>query len=73
MSCYLRHLKPILGEVGIEPATKEERKAVDLTVRAVVGKDSDVPCGEVWKEVKAWLQDTEKKQLFVEALIKNKH
>jgi hypothetical protein len=61
-----------MGELGIEPATKEERKAVDLAVRAVVGKESDVPCGEVWKEVKAWLQDEKKKLQLVEALRKNK-
>ena len=70
MSCYLRHLKPIMGELGIEPATKEERKALDLAVRAVVGKGYADPCNEVWKEVKAWLQDESKKQLLAEALRK---
>ena len=73
MSCYLRHLKPILGELGIEPATKEERKAIDLAVRAVVGKGFNDPCPEVWKEVKTWLQDEKKKQQLVEALRNNKH
>jgi hypothetical protein len=33
-----------MGELGIEPATKEERKALDLAVRAVVGKSYAEPC-----------------------------
>ena len=70
MSCYLRHLKPILGELGIEPGTKEERKRIDLAVRTVVGKSGADKCNEVWKEVKAWLQDEGKKQSLLEALKK---
>lgn len=67
MSCYLRHLKPLLGELGIAPETREERKRVDLAIRAVVGKSADNPCNEVWKEVKARLQDERKKHsLMVE-------
>lgn len=72
MSCYLRHLKPIMREAGIEPATKEERKRVDLAIRSVVGKDSKEKCAEVWKEVKTWLQDADKKQVLVGALGKLK-
>ncbi len=70
MSCYLRHLKPVLGELGIEPATKEERKRIDLAIRAVVGKDAKDPCNEVWKEVKTWLQEEGKKKSLVEELKK---
>lgn len=55
MSCYLRQLKPFLRELGIEPATKEECRRVDQAVRAVVGKENEEKCPEVWKEVKAWL------------------
>lgn len=70
MSCYLRHLKPILGDLGIEPKTKEDRKRIDLAVRAAVGRGSGEPCNEVWKEVKVWLQDAEKKQSLVDTLKK---
>lgn len=70
MSCYLRHLKPILGELGITPATKEERRRVDMTIRAVVGMENGQKCSEVWKEVKVWLQDAKKKQALVDALNK---
>ena len=72
MSCYLRHLKPLLGELGIEPGNKEERKRVDQTVRAVVGKENEKKCAEVWKEVKVWLQDSKKKRQMVDALNKLK-
>lgn len=70
MSCYLRHMKPVLGELGIEPKTKEERKRIDLAVRAAVGKDHGEQCNEVWKEVKVWLQDAEKKQSLMVDIIK---
>lgn len=70
MSCYLRHLKPLLGELGMEPKTKGERKRIDLAVRATVSKDNGEKCPEVWKEVKVWLQDAEKKQSLVETLKK---
>jgi hypothetical protein len=70
MSCYLRHLKPFLGELGIQPATKEDRRRVDMAVRSVVGKENGEKCPEVWKEVKIWLQDEEKKQALVDALNK---
>ena len=43
MSCYLRHLKPLFGKVGITPETKEERKRIDLAIRTVVGKSADNP------------------------------
>jgi hypothetical protein len=61
-----------MGELGIEPASKEERKAIDMAVRTAVGKGFADPCPEVWKEVKTWLQDEKKKQQLVEALRINK-
>lgn len=70
MSCFLRHLKPVLSELGIEPKTKEERKLIDLAVRSAVGMESGAQCNEVWKVVKTWLQDEEKKQLLLESLKK---
>jgi hypothetical protein len=70
VSCYLRHLKPLFGKVGITPETKEERKRIDLAIRTVVGKSADNPCNEVWREVKAWLQDGGKKNAIVEELKK---
>lgn len=72
MSCYLRHLKPFLGELGISPASKEERRRVDMTVRAVVGMENEQKCPEVWKSVKVWLQDADKKRVLAAELIKLK-
>ncbi|TEB14906.1 hypothetical protein Psfp_02585 [Pelotomaculum sp. FP] len=68
MSCYLRHLKPVLGELGIEPKTKEERKQIDLAIRSIVGKSNTDRCGEVWQEVKVRLQDDVKKRSLLDAL-----
>ncbi|TEB07233.1 hypothetical protein Psch_00780 [Pelotomaculum schinkii] len=68
MSCYLRHLKPVLGELGIEPKTKEERKQIDLAIRSIVGKSNTDRCGEVWQEVKVRLQDDMKKRSLLDAL-----
>lgn len=68
MSCYLRHLKPILGELGIEPKTKEERMQIDLAIRSMVGRSNADKCGEVWQEVKVWLQDDVKKRSLLDRL-----
>jgi hypothetical protein len=68
MSCYLRHLKPVLVELGIEPKTKEERKQIDLAIRSTVGKSGADRCGEVWQEVKIWLQDDTKKRSLMDSL-----
>jgi len=68
MSCYLRHLKPVLGELGIEPKNKEERKQIDLAIRSIVGKSNTDRCGEVWQEVKVRLQDDVKKRSLLDAL-----
>ncbi|MHB1043190.1 MAG: hypothetical protein ACYC0Q_10200 [Eubacteriales bacterium] len=68
MSCYLRHLKPLLSELDMEPKDKVRRREIDLAVRVIVGKPLE-KCPEVWKEVKVWLQDPEKKQSLVTGLI----
>jgi len=56
VSCYLRHLKGVMARARVEPAGKQDRKAVDLAVRDIVGAGA-VPCNEVWKTVKGWLAD----------------
>jgi len=60
MSCYIRHMKEFLGEIGINSGSKEERKEVDLAVRRAIGRDASDRCNEVWREVKVWLQDEDK-------------
>jgi hypothetical protein len=68
MSCYLRHMKDILEEADLHPQNLEERKEVDLAIRKVIGKDQKDKCNLVWKEVKIWLQDEEKKEKLVSEL-----
>ncbi|TEB06328.1 hypothetical protein [Pelotomaculum propionicicum] len=68
MSCYLRHLKPILSEAGLDLVTKEERKRIDLAVRDAVAMKKEDKCNEVWKEVKVLLQDPDKKQSLLTRL-----
>lgn len=69
MSCYLRHLGPLLERVGYKPESKEQRKLVDQSVRAIIGIDKG-NCPEVWREVKEWLKDPEKETHLVEQLKK---
>lgn len=56
MSCYLRHMGKVLDKAGLAPGTKEERKLVDLAIRDAVGMTGH-KCNEVWKVVKARLQE----------------
>ena len=70
MSCYIRYMKDFLSDLDIEPKTKEERKEVDLAIRNAIGKKSTDKCNEVWKEVKIWLKDNEKKQELESNLMK---
>ena len=71
MSCYIRHMKDFLSDLDIEPETKEDRKEVDLAIRKAIGKKSTDKCNEVWKEVKIWLDNDEKKQEFISNLMKS--
>ncbi|GAB4309615.1 MAG: hypothetical protein Kow0019_06810 [Methanobacteriaceae archaeon] len=68
MSCYIRYIKDFLSDIDIEPQNKEERKAVDLSIREAIGKKSSDKCNEVWKEVKAVLQDDHKRKLLISDL-----
>lgn len=67
MSCYFRRLGQVFREAGLEPKTKDERKKIDLAVRETVGK-SGVRCPEVWKEIKTWLLEPEKRQQLIREL-----
>ncbi|MFZ5649696.1 MAG: hypothetical protein ACOY4I_02415 [Bacillota bacterium] len=58
MSCYLRHLKGVIERAGVHPAGKEDRKALDLAVRELVGAGPDRQCNETWKIVKEWLKES---------------
>lgn len=68
MSCYLRHMKPVLDEAGIETQNKKERKEVDLAIRQVIGQNRNEKCNIVWREVKNWINDEKKKDSLINSL-----
>ncbi len=68
MSCYLRYMKDFLQEVDIHPEDRMERKEVDLAIRNVVGMKPEDKCNMVWKEVKVWLHDANKKKELINGL-----
>ena len=56
MSCYLRHMKDILDEAGIE-VTGENRKQIDQAIHMTV----DVAyknCSVTWKKIKSDIKKT---------------
>jgi hypothetical protein len=67
MSCYIRHLKDLLSEAGIE-VTSDNRKQIDCAIHEIVNttyKD----CPGTWKEVKKKLASSEtEKKAFVNKL-----
>ena len=40
-------MKKFLKEIDIEPESKEEREHIDLTIREIIGKNSDDKCDVV--------------------------
>jgi len=67
MSCYLRHLKDVLSEAGVE-VTAVNKKQIDRTIHEIVGttyKD----CPATWKEVKGKITSSDaEKKAFVKKL-----
>jgi len=57
MTCYFRHLKPILEKAGIT-ITKENRQNVDRTIHRIVGIEYK-NCPTTWKEVKKQIAEDE--------------
>ncbi|MGD8353933.1 MAG: hypothetical protein PVJ01_07170 [Pseudomonadota bacterium] len=67
MSCYFRHMKDILDEVGVEitPANKKEIDAIIHQIVDVKYKN----CSPAWKKIKEMVKgDPAKRELFVEKL-----
>jgi len=67
MSCYLRHMKDVLGEAGIE-VTAVNKKQIDQVLHQIVGvgyKD----CPAAWKALKQrMLADEGKRRELVDRL-----
>jgi len=64
-------MKNNLKEINVESYTKEERKYIDLMIREIIGKNKEDKCNEVWKEIKIWLNEPEKKQELTQKLKSN--
>jgi len=69
MSCYFRHMKEILEEIGIE-VTKENKKEVDNIIHRVVGVEYK-NCSPTWTAVKEHVKgDDRARSRFVKRLKK---
>ncbi|MBA7665142.1 hypothetical protein ES703_73209 [subsurface metagenome] len=67
MSCYLRHMKDILEEAGIE-VTPANKKQIDQTIHQVVGVTYK-HCPETWKQLKQQLTGNDQaRQEFISQL-----
>ena len=66
MSCYLRHLKDILAEAGVEVTTGNKRQ-VDQAIHKVVGVEFK-NCPAAGRAAKQMMADEKKRRDFVEKL-----
>ncbi len=67
MSCYLRHMKDILEEAGIE-ITKDNKKEIDQAIHGLVEVEYK-DCPHTWKEVKEHInKDEETRNKFIKNL-----
>jgi len=66
MSCYLRHIKDIIAEAGIE-VTPENRKQVDRAIHRIMGVEYK-DCPTTWKTLKQHLAGESARQDFIKNL-----
>jgi len=67
MSCYLRHMKNILGEAGIE-VTSGNKREIDQAFHQIVGV-SYKDCPATWKRLKQeLLGDDQKRRDLIQKL-----
>ena len=57
MTCYLRHLEPILKKSGIE-VTSENRQEIDRIIHNIVGVNYK-NCPAAWRQVKSRVLEDE--------------
>ena len=67
MSCYLRHIRDVMEEAGIE-ITPDNRKEIDRILHGIAGvpyKD----CSKAWKRIKEMVKgEPDQRARFVEKL-----
>lgn len=54
MSCYFRHIKDVLDEVGVQ-ITTENKKEMDRILHALAGVEYK-NCSPAWKEIKGMVK-----------------
>ena len=69
MSCYFRHMKDVLEEIGID-VTNENKKEIDRIIHDLVEVEYK-NCSPAWKAVKEQIKNDEKaRNRFVKKLKK---
>ena len=69
MSCYFRHMKDVLEEVGIN-VTNENKKKIDSIIHDLVEVEYK-NCSPAWKAVKLHIKEDEKdRSRFIKKLKK---
>jgi hypothetical protein len=56
MSCYLRHVKPMYPELGVDGDDKTQKKALDELIRHELDMVGH-PCSDVWAALKPKMDD----------------
>lgn len=69
MSCYLRHMKDLIEEAGVELKDKKDRMAVDKAIHSLVNVEYK-DCSTTWKEIKKLKEDENFRKKLIE-VIKN--
>lgn len=67
MSCYLRHMKDILDEAGIE-VTSRNKKQIDIVIHSIVDVNYK-ECSATWEKLKSEIIDNdERRRSFIKSL-----
>ncbi|UCF89008.1 MAG: hypothetical protein JSV70_01805 [bacterium] len=67
MSCYFRHMKDVLDEVGVE-ITPGNKKEIDRILHGIAGVEYK-NCSPAWKKIKEMVKgDPADREQFVEKL-----
>ena len=68
MTCFLKHLDELLKAAGIQK-TVENAREIQEEIRRIIGVKSR-DCPDIWKELKVWLGNEEKKKTLENQLRK---
>ena len=67
MSCYFRHMKDVMDEVGVE-ITPDNKKDIDRILHGIVDVEYK-NCSPAWKKIKEMVKgDPAERERFVEKL-----